>query len=196
MHAKGTVFIVDISGYSKFINEVDTIDGITIISRLFQAIIDENNLKLRISEIEGDAILFYRFGAPTSAKQVLSQFDRMLQQFKKEVKNLQKCYPAIVGLGLKAILHYGDMSTYTIQHFYKLFGKILIDAHRLLKNSIVEDTYVLITMEYMNGLTENNVAADVPFGFEQCDLYDIGNLCYTYFPFKNNEQNNRALKIA
>lgn len=196
MNGKGMVFIVDISGYSEFIDKVNSLDGVAVISRLFQAIIDENNLHLKISEIEGDAILFYRFGRPASAKQLLSQFRRMLQQFKKELNLLKHYYPAVEGLGLKAVVHYGDLSTYTIQHFYKLFGKILVDAHRLLKNSICYDTYLLITREYMSGLTENKIDAEVPVGYELCDVYDIGSLCYMYFPFENNHQYDKLLKTA
>ncbi len=158
-------------------------DGARIISNLFQVIIDQNHLNWKISEIEGDAILFYRFGKPFPQKQILFQFKIMLQLFNEEIKRLQDDYPAVTNLGLKAVVHYGDMSTYTIQHFYKLYGKALVDAHRLLKNSIADDCYVLITKEYIDGLTEYNDSGNILNGFEQCDLYDVGNLCYTYFPF-------------
>ncbi|WP_416440005.1 DUF2652 domain-containing protein [Leeuwenhoekiella sp. A16] len=195
-NAKGIVFIVDISGYSKFINQIDASNGIRIISRLFHSIIDQNQLEFKISEIEGDAILFYRFGAPVSSEEILDQFKTMLSSFQQQIKDLQKYFPIVADMGLKAIVHYGKMSEYAIQNFYKLFGRILVDAHRLLKNNIPENTYVLITKEYIDALKKNGIESTISCGYQQCELYDIGNLCYTYFPFKTQKNLSKNLKIA
>lgn len=68
---KGLVFIVDISGYSQFIREISLSEGISVIRHLLKGIIKCNQLSLNISEIEGDAILFYHLGTPPSVEDVL-----------------------------------------------------------------------------------------------------------------------------
>lgn len=187
-NTKGIVFIVDVSGYSKFINEIDTLNGVRIISRLFNAIIENNHLSFKISEIEGDAILFYHFGRPIAVEGILAQFRAMLDTFNQQIGRLKKQFPVVEQLSLKAIVHYGTMEEYAINRFYKLFGKTLVDAHRLLKNSILTDTYALITKEYVQALEDSGIQYNLSKGYQQCELYDIGNLCYTYFPFKNTKQ--------
>ncbi len=58
---QGTLlFIPDISGFTQFVNETEIQDSQHIIEELLEAIIDANEIGLEISEIEGDAILFYR----------------------------------------------------------------------------------------------------------------------------------------
>jgi hypothetical protein len=183
--SKGLIFIVDISGFTKFVSRTANEDGNRIIRQLFNSIINANELSFQISEIEGDAILFYQFGKPLSVTKILTQFKKMLHSFHAQIKKLKGVYPIVKDLSLKVIVHYGEMSVYQIGRFFKLFGRPLIDAHRLLKNSIGLDTYVLITNQYIKELT-SVYKLPLPGGYNACELYDVGNLCYTYFPFQQN----------
>ncbi|MDX1410162.1 MAG: DUF2652 domain-containing protein, partial [Saprospiraceae bacterium] len=54
------LFIPDISGFSKFVKHNEIRHSQHIVEELLEAIIDANEIGLEISEIEGDAILFYR----------------------------------------------------------------------------------------------------------------------------------------
>jgi hypothetical protein len=180
---KGTIFIVDISGYTRFIKETNNEDGTRIIKRLFNSIIQANCLSFRISEIEGDAILFYQFGKPPAVKKIFKQFEDMLNAFNTQIRQLQISFPEVKSLSIKVIVHYGVMSIYEIGRFLKLFGKPLVDAHRLLKNGIQSNTYVLITNEYLQELEASGKHPHLRNGYRRCELYDVGNLCYTYFPF-------------
>ena len=180
---KGTVFIVDISGYTRFIKATSNDHGTKIIKKLFTSIIEANSLSFQISEIEGDAILFYQFGKPVAVKKILNQFKKMLDSFNTQVKKLELIFPEVKDLSIKVIVHYGIMSIYEIGHFFKLFGKTLVDAHRLLKNSLQLSMYVLITNEYLQELETFETSPELPGGYRHCELYDVGNLCYTYFPF-------------
>jgi hypothetical protein len=183
--SKGLIFIVDISGFTRFVSRTANEDGNLIIRQLFNSIINANELSFQISEIEGDAILFYQFGKPLSVSKILAQFRKMLHSFQTQIKRLRGAYPIVKDLSIKVIVHYGEMSVYQIGRFFKLFGRPLIDAHRLLKNSIGLDTYVLITNQYINELT-SEYKLPQHCGFNACELYDVGNLCYTYFPFQQN----------
>src|SRR5687768_10800523 len=46
--------------------------------------------------------------------------------------------------GLKVIIHYGSVSIFQIGQFTKLYGTSIIEAHRLLKNSIGKKHYLLV----------------------------------------------------
>ena len=76
--SKGLIFIVDISGFTKFVSRTANEDGNWVIRQLFNSIINANELSFQISEIEGDAILFYQFGKPLSVTKILAQFIKML----------------------------------------------------------------------------------------------------------------------
>lgn len=84
-------------------------------------------------------------------------------------------------LSIKSIVHYGEISEFTIGRFEKLYGKPLIEAHRLLKNSIPKDTYSLITEQYLNASSKDAVTSLL--GIQQTEIYDVGELCFTYFPY-------------
>lgn len=180
---KGTILIVDISGYTKFVSETESSTGAWAISQLLEVILSANKLGFLISEIEGDAILFYLFGKPYQVKILLEQFGMMLLAFNAKFEELGFVLKNIVKLSIKAVAHYGEIMEYQISRFSKLYGEILIEAHRLLKNHIHLDTYILITEKYLNEFSDE----DLPIisGFQQCEKYDLGILCYPYFPYTN-----------
>lgn len=64
MENKGLLFIPDISGFTRFVNETEIGHTRLIIQELLETLINANQLGLDVSEIEGDAILFYKFGPP------------------------------------------------------------------------------------------------------------------------------------
>jgi len=181
---QGTIFIVDISGYSKFVKETEHAIGIIIVSQLLEEIISANKLSFQISEVEGDAILFYRYGKPYPVSVMLDQFEKMLKAFREKVAELLTCAVRLPSLSIKSVTHYGEIGQFRIGSFKKLYGKAVIEAHRLLKNEVHQDTYSLITEQYL----ENSVDAGttLPDGFQLCERYDIGELCYTYYPYSGS----------
>ena len=58
MNNRGLLFIPDISGFTRFVNETEINHSRLIIQELLEILINANELNLEISEIEGDAILF------------------------------------------------------------------------------------------------------------------------------------------
>jgi hypothetical protein len=64
MENRGLLFIPDISGFTRLVNEIEIEHSRHIIQQLLEVIINANESGLEISEIEGDAILFYKFGEP------------------------------------------------------------------------------------------------------------------------------------
>ncbi len=177
---EGTIIIPDISGFTRFVNETDPFTGKYVTRALLSSIIDSNILNLRVSEIEGDAVLFYGYGTPDDLQSVVSQYEIMLSSFNRKLAQLEAFIGDNINLSLKLIAHYGPVSEYSIGRFRKLYGKAVVQAHQLLKNSIKSKTYVL--------LTENLLKA-IPPVLKNPDMYgahgksdDIGYTYYNYEP--------------
>lgn len=148
----GTLLIPDISGFTQFVSEVELSHSQHIIAELLEVIIDANHLGFEISEIEGDAILFYRFGPPPSVLALQEQAETFFLKFHQSIRQIKrdtlcKCGACqnVGALTLKVVAHYGEMSLTKIKNRVKLIGKDVIFAHRLLKNSISSSEYLLVT---------------------------------------------------
>ena len=165
MENKGLIFIPDISGFTRFVNETEIDHSRQIIQELLEAIINANQTGLEISEIEGDAILFYKYGEAPDLQELYKQVEKMFWQFHRhldayEKRRLCQCTAckSAVGLTLKVITHYGEFTSYNVKNFSKLIGKDIILAHQLLKNDIEHHEYWLVT----NGLMENKTSDGLP----------------------------------
>jgi len=183
------LFIPDISGFTKFVHETEISHSEHIITELLESLIDANEMELQISEIEGDAVLFYRKGKKPTAAETLAQVQRMYIKFhvalrKYESQRICQCGACVNsnGLSLKFIIHYGDISINQVKTRIKLFGKDLIVAHRLMKNEISLKEYVLITHQLINTCSSwveiDQVAWEKPSHGN--GSYDFGSIKYCY----------------
>ena len=183
------LFIPDISGFTKFVHDTEAKHSQHIIEELLEVLIDANEIDLQISEIEGDAILFYRTARKPTAAEILAQVEKMYVKFHAHLKMYETqricqcgaCNDAS-GLALKFIIHYGDVSTKNVKTFNKLFGRDVIAAHRLLKNDVDAAEYVLITHQLLNACTTwvaiNEVAWEEPRQGQ--GQYDFGSVDYCF----------------
>jgi hypothetical protein len=85
----GLPFIPDIRGFTKFVNDTEIEHSRYIIGELLENIINSNQIGLTISEIEGDAVLFYRFGKTSSLEEIYSQVESMFCNFQRQLKNYE-----------------------------------------------------------------------------------------------------------
>jgi hypothetical protein len=152
MENKGLLFIPDISGFTRFVTEMEIEHSRHIIQELLEVLIDANQVGLEISEIEGDAILFYKFGNPPAIDTIYRQVEKMFCAFHRhlqayEYRRFCQCKACVsaINLSLKVITHYGEFTGYTVKTFQKLIGKDVIVAHQLLKNNIEQHEYWLAT---------------------------------------------------
>lgn len=149
---KGLLFIPDISGFTRFVNETEIDHSRLIIQELLELLINANNIGLEVSEVEGDAILFYKFGESPDMKELYKQVEKMFREFTKHLLAYDyrrycqcKACTSAVDLSLKVITHYGEFTGYKVKNFNKLIGKDVIVAHQLLKNEIEQNEYWLVT---------------------------------------------------
>ncbi|MFQ5797829.1 MAG: DUF2652 domain-containing protein [Bacteroidota bacterium] len=156
METQALLFIPDMSGFTKFITETEIQHSNHIISELIEVILKSNELNLSISEIEGDAVLFYRVGEPPKTGEIIRQSKKMFIDFHVYLKVIERDNVCRCGacktassLTLKFITHYGEIREVAIQRFHKLIGRDVILAHSLLKSSIPTKEYLLLSEQYL-----------------------------------------------
>jgi Protein of unknown function (DUF2652) len=79
-------FIPDLGGFTKFIAETEIQHSQHIIKELLETLVDANTLGMKVSEFDGDAVLFYRNGAPPSLEQLVQQARKMYLDFHTQLK--------------------------------------------------------------------------------------------------------------
>lgn len=187
MASTGLLFIPDISGFTQFIHKTEIEHSRYIIQELLEILINANELQLEISEIEGDAILFYRFGKPPGLEMLYNQVEKMfcsfhrhLQQYaRRRICSCNACKNADE-LTLKVIAHQGEFSSYSVKAFSKLIGKDVIAAHQLLKNDIPDHEYWLVTDElFAAGSGFNNLPGWLQWT-EGSKATENGTIAYRY----------------
>ncbi|MDX1478713.1 MAG: DUF2652 domain-containing protein [Saprospiraceae bacterium] len=187
------IFIPDISGFSRFVKHNEIQHSQHIVEELLEAIIDANDIGLEISEIEGDAVLFYRQGVPPTSVELLAQIQRMYVRFHGHLKRYETHRICQCGacssahnLALKFIVHFGEISQKHVRNFTKLFGNDLIIAHRLMKNEVELEEYVLFTHQLLNACSAwvemQQAAWDDPREGE--GTYDGETVKYCYLPLE------------
>ena len=169
MQNQGLLFVPDISGFTKFVSQVEIEHSRMIIQELLEVIISSNEIGLQISEIEGDAVLFYKFGEPPSLDALYRQVEQMFIKFHQSLvaydnRKYCQCTACVsaIDLTLKVITHYGEYTNYTVRNFEKLIGKDVIVVHQLLKNDIQHNEYWLVTKT----LAKNDISSDLVKGGE------------------------------
>ncbi len=188
MKNQGLLFIPDISGFSRFVTETEIGHSQLIIQELLEILINANHLGLEISEIEGDAILFYKFGDPPALREIYKQVEKMFVAFHKNLISYEhrrycQCEACIsaINLTLKVITHFGEFTGYNVKNFSKLIGKDIIVAHQLLKNDIPQHEYWLVTQNLLaneetldfaswmqwNSSTKVTEGGEIPFQYTQ-----------------------------
>lgn len=191
METKGLIFIPDISGFTRFVSNIEIEHSRNIIQELLEALVASNEIGLSISEIEGDAILFYKFGDIPDLGQLYRQVEKMFVDFHRVLAGYEitrycqcKACNAAINLSLKVITHYGEFTGYNVANFNKLIGKDIIVAHQLLKNNIPQHEYWLVTKDLLtddapssyaewmqwNMDTKETENGSIPFLYTQLDV--------------------------
>lgn len=184
------LFIPDISGFTRFIQESGSTLAPQLIADLLEILVEANTLNMEVSEIQGDAILFYRLGPPPTIQEVVTQCRRIFLDFQNYVRLVERDLESELSTALRAhdltikiIVHFGAVSVAQIRQFTKLMGRDVIVVHRLLKNNVTGNEYILLS----DGYLETQAAADVARSFSWTRLlrgtclYDhLGEICYRY----------------
>jgi len=154
------LMLVDISGYTQFMvsHERELRHSQMIIGELLESLMHQVDVPLRLSSIEGDALLLYaiksgdddiwRRRSSNLVERLLSLFrvfkERLLEILAYSVCKCDACVE-VGDLKLKIVIHSGKALLTHVGEFPALSGVDVITVHRLAKNSVPEDEYVLLT---------------------------------------------------
>ncbi|MEO7976439.1 DUF2652 domain-containing protein [Flavobacterium sp.] len=183
--------IADISGFTRFVNETEISHSRHIVAELLESVIAADSLHLTVAEIEGDAVLFYRYGRMASRAALLQLAESFFLAFHNHLSRYRESRVCRCGacataenLTIKVIAHAGPIELLKVRRFRKPFGIELIRLHRLLKNSIPHQEYLMLTSEF-NAYNEFKSTCDPTWldTFHDHSYYeDLGNLAYTFHP--------------
>ena len=191
---KALYFMPDISGFTHFVNTTEVEHSIHIIAELLELLLDTNTLQLKLAEIEGDALFMYTTKSVTF-EDLLQQTNEMMIAFHTHTKSYENKRICSCGscktthhLQLKFVVHYGDLNFITVKEITKPYGKEVIKTHRLLKNNIPLNEYLLIT----NSVYELFESKWDTTWKNQSQIYDLHEINYFY---KNLESISKSIKV-
>lgn len=152
MAEKAIILIPDISGYTEFTNATEIDHAAHIVTELLELIVNSNTTGFSLAEIEGDAVLFYRKGEPLGRAELVDQCLQMYSNFHQRLMVIERdtvcqcgaCQTAS-NLTLKFIAHFGYIKEIKVARFVKATGMDMIVAHRLLKNNVGSNEYILLS---------------------------------------------------
>jgi len=179
-------FIPDISGFTKFVANVEIEHSQALIQMLLEGLVDANQLGLKVLEYEGDAVLFCRTGLPPAPREFVEQAKKMFVDFHERLRKFEQSRQCECGackgasaLTLKIVAHAGPARPLKVKDSEKYIGTGVIVAHRLLKNSVPEREYLLLS----GSLCGPAGSADAAEFRDGKDSYDeIGAVGYRYLP--------------
>ncbi len=190
-NARSIIFLPDISGFTHFTQQTEIFHSKHIISELLEVIIHSNQLDLKVAEVEGDAVFFYREDFIPTPDELIDQVRIMFINFHGHLKYYEHyriCHcgacSTATNLGLKFIVHLGAFAFTTVNNTVKPYGKDVILAHKLLKNNIDQSEYLLLSENTFSvyPLDAPALIKEVKKGFEGSRQYeDLGELQYRYF---------------
>jgi hypothetical protein len=151
-----TILIPDISGFTEFMTSTELTHSSHAINYLIDAIVNAVGDEYELSEVEGDAVLLIRKGPAPSKKEVQDICLKIFNAFHYQRKWMQQhticpcgACQAIINLTLKFVVHHGPVAEIKVGRFVKPSGPEMIVAHRLLKNSIANNEYLLLTEKFL-----------------------------------------------
>ena len=152
--------MADISGYTRYMtaNAKTLAHSQTVITELVTAIVQEVELPLTVAKLEGDAVFMYcrknafceNWGSVSETLgRKMIRFFELFNEKAAELSRSVTCTCSactyIEKLRLKLIVHSGQALFHRIVNFEELAGVDVILLHRLLKNSVQADQYLLVT---------------------------------------------------
>ena len=160
----GLLLIADISGYTMFLSASELDHAQEILSTLLNGMIDHTRPPFVISRTAGDAVISYAVGRISLLGQTFVEIlEDTYIAFRRSIElmvlnNSCRCAACsnVRALDLKFFVHYGTFALQTLGAHVELVGSDVNLIHRLLKNSIVEDTgfraYVVYTAAAVDAL--------------------------------------------
>lgn len=147
---QGYLLIADITGYTQYLSASELEHAHEVLQTLLELLIEHTRPPLIISRLAGDAVISYGLQENfLSGQTFLELIEDTYVAFRRTIErmvlnNTCQCNACanIGGLDLKFFVHYGAFTRQRLDQHDELLGADVIVLHRLLKNSVVENTGV------------------------------------------------------
>lgn len=187
MAEQAIILIPDISGFTDFTSTTEIDHSAHIITELLELIVESNETEFTLAEIEGDAVLFYRKGEPLQREQLVDQCLSMFSNFHRQLMVIERdtvcqcgaCQSAS-NLTLKFIAHFGPIKEIKVAQFVKATGVDMIIAHRLLKNDVDSDEYILMTEPCCDAVGHSDANPTLAWSKSSQNYHAIGKVDYEF----------------
>lgn len=182
-----TILIPDISGFTEFMTTTELSHSSFAINMLIDAIITAVGEEYDVSEIEGDAVLLIRKGPAPTQQAVMDICLKIFNAFHYQRKWMQQytvcpcgACRAVSNLTLKFVVHHGPLAEIRVGKFTKQSGTEMIVAHRLLKNSIDNHEYLLVTEKLLEQQTDTSGSLEMEWNSSFEEYPSIGKVQFRY----------------
>lgn len=153
MTDSGFLVLADISGFTAFVTNSELEHGAEVTGVLLTTVMNRLAPPLEIQELEGDAVFAVGPDRRVPDGRVLpglliesfSAFKERRRQLVQDNDCDCRACSGIAGLSLKLVAHHGRFVRQSIGGRGRLAGPDVILVHRLLKNPLGADAYLLLT---------------------------------------------------
>lgn len=174
---RGFLVLADVSGFTAFVTATELEHGPQIIADLLEKVIGRLSPPLEIQEVEGDAVFALGpdrpLASPVSLLDVLQGAFEAFRRRRGEMQAEESCSCGacrrISTLNLKIVAHHGTFRRQLVAGRSQVAGPDVILAHRLLKNGLAADAYLLLTEAALRHLGVDPVAAGLSAHRERYD---------------------------
>lgn len=185
--SNATILIPDISGFTEFMTTTELTHSSHALNYLIEAILKAVGDEYEVSEIEGDAVLLIKKGPPPTKKEILDTCLKIFNAFHFQRKWMQLhticpcgACQAIINLTLKFVVHHGPLDEIRVGNFVKQAGPEMIVAHRLLKNSIGNNEYLLLTEKLLKQVVDSSEPIEMEWINSSEEYPSIGKIDYRF----------------
>ncbi len=166
---QGFIVLLDISGYTRYVrsHNLRFIPGVgkhfretseahaeKVVTDLLETLIHTTSELLNPEKLEGDAVLLTAVveDEATFARELVGCLQQVFRAFHERIFEMMFCQTCLCDccsqmeqLKVKAIAHHGPYLLKTVAGFREIAGQEVIRAHRLLKNEVDSDEYLMLT---------------------------------------------------
>lgn len=177
------LLIADIAGYTRFMkmHETSLAHAQQIVASLLEAVIDAAKPAFALAKLEGDAAFLYRrhdAGTQRALDDVAADIYRAFHLRSADIQANTLCpcdgCQQAGNLRIKFVGHLGDVATQRVKRLTELAGVDVIVVHRMLKNAVPVDEYLLVTEPAHATLRAPTRQSATPFELELDDLGATG----------------------
>ncbi|HET9851922.1 MAG TPA: DUF2652 domain-containing protein [Candidatus Limnocylindrales bacterium] len=153
---RSCLLIADISGYTAYLAGVELDHAQDILADLIGTVVTTLRPTFRLAKLEGDAAFMAAPEGETDGSLLLDTIERCYFGFRRRRRDVRQATSCecdacmrIPDLNLKFVVHTGPVVRQDMAGLEELIGRDVIVVHRLLKNTVAEETgataYALLT---------------------------------------------------